>query len=113
MLAQNFLTAEELNLTDKAHAALIKVLGMMDRGELVWTTRNKPVPNGFNMGTIGCIKGWAEKVGGDGVWIRNYMANCYVSDLFMPPAWRDGLHTLEQAAHALRTYLVTGTPEWV
>lgn len=66
MLAQSYKTAEELGLTEKGRDALIRVLGMMDRGELKDTPRNCFAPNGFNMsvswyenecGTIGCIGG--------------------------------------------------------
>ena len=34
MLMQNFMAAEDLDLTDQEHAALAKVLGMLERGEM-------------------------------------------------------------------------------
>ena len=35
MLAQNFLTPSDLKIKDDLHAALIQVLGMLERGELI------------------------------------------------------------------------------
>ncbi len=67
MLAQNFKSAKELGLTEKGLAGLLKVLRMLEGGELVFS-KECLVPNGFNMnycwsqnecGTVGCIGGWA------------------------------------------------------
>lgn len=126
MLASNFKTAEELGLTDAAHDAFIKVLHAMERGELKWTPRDKPIPNGFNMqlvwderscGTVGCIAGWARHFGLESgsftCWGRTSHNLKALNELFTPNGYYSGLHTVEQAAHALRTYLVTGKPEWV
>src|SRR6185312_3240069 len=80
MLAQNFKSAEDLLLTDKQRAALITVLGMLERDEIPHFDTNVvfKVPEGdwFGMshwrlhregqdcGTVMCIGGWADAVGG-------------------------------------------------
>lgn len=74
MLAQNFMTDEELGMTDEELAAHVAVLGMLERGELVYAPVPLPLPRDhpqspkmFNMaeagyrsecGTVGCIGGW-------------------------------------------------------
>lgn len=37
MLARNFLAPADLGITDKEHAALVGLLGMLERGELTYT----------------------------------------------------------------------------
>jgi hypothetical protein len=75
MLAQNFKTSVDLGIEEREFDALLDVLGMLERGELVHITDPMcpTVPNGFNMadwlndtacGTAGCIGGWAEKACG-------------------------------------------------
>src|SRR5882672_12774437 len=71
MLAFNFKTADKLGLVPKAVPALIKVLRMLERRELVKTCWLRPsINNGFNMatifhttncGSVGCIFGWAQQ----------------------------------------------------
>jgi hypothetical protein len=86
MLAQNFMSAEQLKIEPDMHNALIKLLGMMERGEI----EHMPVPDGsydigaavyrgpidaakFNMrkvvtehecGTVMCILGYTEAIMG-------------------------------------------------
>lgn len=79
MLAQNFKTATDLGITEVDYAALIQVLGMMERGELVDDVRTfddeeDPTSQWFDMatvlkedrdcGTSGCICGWAYVISG-------------------------------------------------
>ena len=89
MLAQNFLTAEELQLRPCEYEALIKVLGILERGEITFVpnvigkVRREHIQVGesnpsarnfvFNMavwhchlpcGTVHCIGGLAEEIGG-------------------------------------------------
>lgn len=122
MLAQNFKTADELGLTEKGYQGLHRVLRMLEGGELVYTPHNT-IPNGFNMnatwyenecGTVGCIGGWAgfyDKNGAtEGFRLPNRDAN--LGALFCPRGRYSTNYTAEQAAHALRTYLVTGQPDW-
>ncbi len=125
MLAQNFKSAEDLGLTAEWHQALITVLGMMDRSEMVWTKPYKPAHNGFTMShvwsmndceTAGCIFGWARHLTRS--MANNTSKECSreqeqaLERLYMPPGYEHGLYTVEEAAHALRTYLVTGIPNW-
>ena len=71
MLAQQFLSHHALGIEQVDRDALVAVLGMLERKELVhWRNPDEaPISNGFNMaalisrrecGTIGCICGWAH-----------------------------------------------------
>jgi hypothetical protein len=131
MLAQNFLTAEDLCLTEQAHAALIKVLHLLDCGELKHVKlerdtcffKDSTEPNAFNMasfecGTAHCIGGWA-RVFMDKVPMRDKVDKGGLYRLFYPPqhfqvpgAPKYHDITAEQAACALRSYLITGQPHW-
>ena len=126
MLARNFLPAEELGLTEGGYAAFIKLLGMLERGELVWSPLSPKHPNGFNMatcwrkwdcGTVGCIAGWTYSLLENGETSvlregRTAAQGRAYEKLTMPTGFGSGKHTVDQAAHALQTYLTTGTPEW-
>lgn len=125
MLAQNFKTATDLEITEDEHAALIAVLGMLERGELAHDrSKTGMLPNGFNMdcwgsqtecGTVGCIYGWCRFVS------KN--TNLFDNE---PPAidclFRvDHIHnelrrweeiTPDHAAAALRNYLTLGEARW-
>lgn len=128
MLAQSFKTADELGLREEGLQALIQVLGMMERGELNWTERNTPIKNGFNMsrlyertecGTVACIAGWCCLISQDcdlyGITRAslNDEQRDAIHNLFCPQGYPTGLYTVEQAQHALRSFLVTGVPEWL
>lgn len=132
MLAQAFKTAEELQLTDNEHRALITVLGMMERGEIKDYVEVPGLgrercysydmqPTLFMMshvvihtecGTAGCIKGHAIHVGnldhnsafgGRG---NSKLRNSALLHLFFT-----GMNNnVEQSAIRLREYLTTG---WV
>jgi len=117
MLARNYLTAEQLKLTDAQHAALIQVLGMLERGELVELDdarlRRRYEPNGFSMGNwCYCICGWANKVSNPAKLSYcdyNY-SPVFARGRYDPPYplfIRTGLN-MEQATNALRDYLTTG-----
>lgn len=125
MLAQNFKSATDLGISDVEQGALINVLGMLERGELVKTDHMKPtIHNGFNMsrisrktecGTVGCILGWCRFLGGIKLFADNYgctEAPPRALDLFMFNDDRRHRVTLEQAATALRSYLSTGDANW-
>jgi hypothetical protein len=134
MLAQNFKTAADLQISNDELSALIKVLGMLERVELIHGTNplasSARKPNEFNMGatlttrcgTIGCIAGWAyhisngeafpEIVKGDmGDWT---VRNKKLRDLFGIGRSCGSLFSIqpEQAAAALRSYLTTGDSRW-
>lgn len=124
MLAQNFKTAKELGLTKKGLEAYIKTLRMLESGELVYTPQGHFVPNGFNMatvwveeascGSIGCIIGWAQHLAGPNqMYLRRETDSKSAMDhLAMPPNWGSGQYTVDQAAKALRSFLVTGEADW-
>lgn len=134
MLAQNFKTPADLRLTDLEFEALVKVLGMLERGELKHGDFKRREPGDwFNMksygltdkcGTIGCIAGWARVVS-NGVafpWaesdtanpLYNFTAKKNLRTLFIPSlmasCW-DKI-TPAQAAIALRNYLTHGEARW-
>ena len=126
MLAQSFMTHTELGVTAEEHTALIAVLGMLERGELVHSSRNHSIPDGFNMGTCGyscgttaCIGGWvAALVGKDQVnYVHSHFCGSPIRSLYWPN--KDGIPedkysgiTPAQAAFALRSFLSTGKPNW-
>lgn len=123
MLAQNFLPAKELGLTDKGLEVMIRILRMLESGELKWTPVGKPIPNGFNMGrgwethyqgeecgTVGCIAGWFGFLGKGEHLLSGPVP--YWNALVKPKGVWEGKHTVEQAAKALRSTLVTGVPDW-
>jgi hypothetical protein len=131
MLAQNFMTAEVLGIKPEWRDALITVLGMMERGELVYVTRDElarmpttdtaDFTGHFSMqhwnwpktcGSVCCIGGTAEWIGGvwfDDVRCRNSGEHITLGELFYD---YPGDPTIEQAARALRNYLTLGDPRW-
>lgn len=129
MLAQNFKTASALRITDAEFDALVRVLGALERGELIHVPdrhETLPFPKGqssFNMnlwnapsnedcGTVHCIGGWAEQFGGITWGLPRPIA---LTALFYPPlkakVGYDDI-TTAQAAIALRNYLTHGEPRW-
>jgi hypothetical protein len=129
MLAPNYMTADQLRISDELHAALIKVLGMFERGELVHAEYNDGflanVRTGFNLavgwahtecGTVGCYAGWSSII--MGVPSPNVLSNVMTAGLanlfFGSQEHKFPLSTvnIEQATHALRNYLITGDPRW-
>jgi hypothetical protein len=130
MLAQNFKTATELKISEEEQAALIKVLGMLERGELVDAPSCFYIThNGFNMncqgegcGTAACIGGWVATIIGvrQKTYVNSYRPfdsmitrvrvknNCKLSDLY----WSQTSAKVAEAAIALRNYLTTGDAQW-
>lgn len=136
MLAQNFKTPADLGIQDKWFEALLKLLGMLERGELRHTStvklkplcddRVRPEVGLFNMnrwsvafecGTVCCLGGTAEAIGG----FRFGRMPEKLVHLFHPgQESHKVLHraggyetiTMEQAAIALRNYLSSGEPRW-
>jgi hypothetical protein len=137
MLAQSFLSPEQLGIPAVAHAPLIKVLGMLERGEL---HHNRPrddiKPFGFNLhnhrviqdrngnaveptdwtadcGTVACFAGWADIVARDRLNLLRLAADKPVLAELVAPKnvpWRTV--TPGQAAVALRNWLTTGKANW-
>lgn len=140
MLAQNFKSATDLEITEQQRLALIKTLVLLETGKL--THKKKPDDNemlhfGFdfkdghpvltghfnmdlwtvtyrNCGTIACIGGTAEIIGGPGVGFVEDQLPENLQRLFYPftSKFRFRDITTAQAATALRSYLTTGNPHW-
>lgn len=131
MLAQNFQTPAALKISDAEFEALVKVLGMLERGEIEHSPgiqfdkidkRACMPPTGFNIaafycktdcGTAACICGWAEFVGRldpFSLAARRY-GNRGLMQLFEPSMGGENI-TPAQAAIALRSYLSTGEARW-
>lgn len=142
MLAQSFLRPEALGISEKEHRALVKVLGMLDRGELkfgkgyrraalfseVFARPKKPqafqmalVASETECGTACCIIGWARILSKDERMFARRLSS-ELKDLCgldsgecpSPARWNYGNANIEpaQAAIALRNYLTTGEPRW-
>lgn len=128
MLAQNFKTPAELQITDAEFEALVKVLGMLERGDIKPSKFSMHHPGDQDTwtiddcGTPACIAGWARYVAGDRIFDRAaYSPSPYsqeLSNLFMMGRARCDwpaspfLATPHQAAIALRGYLTTGQTRW-
>lgn len=125
MLAQAFKSANELGITDEELTALIRVLGMFERGEVKRARAHTPaIPNGFNMSslshtdrcnTVACIKGWAQIVGGEHLF-SSYPSTkndaLYTGLFLYSKRIRFRINEPAQAATALRSYLTTGDAKW-
>jgi hypothetical protein len=128
MLAQNFKSPNELGLTSDEFGAAVKVLNMLERGELVHLPKGLCDPRaaevrGFYMrgwagykerdecGTVCCIGGWMEVV------LREPLSKeCHrrFHDLFYPDGYYGDSerYTVEAAAQAMRAKLTTGIADW-
>jgi hypothetical protein len=138
MLAQSFLPAAELGISEPQRDALMKTLVLLETGKLVHVVGDLNVRSvhselytgHFSMrawsadtdcGTVRCIGGTAEAVGqvkfdnwsyGESYPAEHPQQRLY--NLFSPPRattmWR--AITDAQAATALRSYLTTGDAKW-
>lgn len=126
MLAQSFMTAAQLNITDAQYDALKKTLVWFETGKSVHTKLEyrgrrrigSDAPHRFNLalwiaeydcGTVACIGGTASllgKVSFDG-WVNH----AGLTNLFNPNILKQNV-TVEQAAQALRNFLQTGHAGW-
>lgn len=111
MLAQMFKTAAELGIIDRERDALVAVLGMMERGEIV--------DHQFSMlrwecGTTACIGGWARRMGGKDLLKHLIPFGDRGIDRLCYPILGDytKIASVAMAAAALRNYLTTGEPYW-
>jgi hypothetical protein len=123
MLMQNFKTAADLGITEPEQSALIKVLGMLERGDLVDVNAHTRCTNGFNMGTQGHGCGTPACIGGWVAILLDLNQMDYVDQFLPSRRANDGLKELyyrdiamnakaDQAATALRSYLTTGDARW-
>jgi|ERR1700722_2093707 len=128
MLAQNFKTATDLGIEDVELEALIKVLGMLERGEIKAPPPkanfgSTPNPNiaptmfcmsfikaGGECGTAACILGWAQIVADNDDIFEVTKGPCEA--LFYPYDEAIRCRNPAQAAIALRNFLTFGEPRW-
>lgn len=132
MLAQSFMSADDLGIEDKEKDALIKTLVMLETGKLEYVPafllhditikRQSGFCNMFNMGwwdigyscgSVCCIGGTAELIGELETYSLSDRAshNQQLYELFFP---KNDLYriTTAQAARALRSYLTIGEAKW-
>ena len=116
MLAQNFLSYQELEISEAQHQSLISTLGRMERGEIPSNKFNMMRVGEPDCGTVGCILGWARGSASNPVWDNsNMFATEALRNLFMPDTYYEFMAwgaKVEQAAMALRSYLTTGHANW-
>lgn len=133
MLAQNFKTPADLKIDDAEFDALRKVLGMLERAELLPLDTgvkgdvfcmSATYSNEHSCGTIGCIGGYAAvAMGLTGHSIKGhvykYEKGGALSELYFPRGTGAGRLlaglrnvTPSQGAIALRNYLTHGEPRW-
>lgn len=131
MLAQNFKTPVDLGIEDREFSALVRVLGMLERGELVDVQYRTEDTNllGFNIGcqyaenecgTLACIGGWAAKLMGHKdpmKYVDGYMNGGSLHELFWvypagPYSYHGKRPKVAEAAIALRNFLTFGEPRW-
>src|SRR5262245_34074884 len=131
MLANNFMTPSALGLSDVEFESLVKVLGMLERGEIAeeqFTMRRVQHP----CRTPACLCGWANHIsGGRAFPLHEKPGPTIFSGSTFGPRWLDmpqplrdlfgyGGRTTDpvyaatpsQAAIALRNYLRQGEPRW-
>lgn len=129
MLASSFLSADQLSLSPGEHAALIGVLGMLERDELRHVSIDEDygdyvIQGAFNMGTFGCgsvhcIGGWADRICGTdfrSLSLLSDQGNIRLYELLfgdIDSAVELEDITVAQAAEALRNYLTTGNARWL
>lgn len=131
MLAQSFLTAEELEITEAQKDALCKTLVLLETGKLQHFDMNTisddyfeneaAFSGHFNMATFGsnhecgtaaCIAGTAELI--SGVQFVRECRSDELEELFYVTSIDIEMNAItpSQAATALRSYLTTGDARW-
>lgn len=122
MLAQNFMTAETLNISEQFHSALITLLGMMERGEIpdkaftmAWwrrDIRDISEARAPECGTACCIGGWAEYLARVEHGAFYGEAANSAESLCYPQRWVMLEASSAHGALAIRNYLTTGDAKW-
>lgn len=113
MLAQNFKTAEELEINLEEQSALIAVMRMFERGDIK-RSQFHMLNVESHCGTRACILGWALRVGGNHLFSAFVSANPELyNGLFMfGDPRRFDENDPDNAAAAIRSYLTTGRARW-
>jgi hypothetical protein len=132
MLANNFMTPSALGISDVEFDSLVRVLGMLERGEIP--------EDEFNMRRVqhpcrtpACLCGWANHVSGGRAFPlqQHPRPTMFSNGGAYGPSWRDFprqlrelfgyggrptdpiyVATPSQAAIALRNFLTSGEPRW-
>lgn len=133
MLAQNFMSAEALDLPAVERDAIVAVLGMLERGDIAADTLRMDVllHQVDDCATVGCLCGWAHVVshgaafpelatpaGSMLAYFQRDMLRRRLPDpvgrLFCFGAWEsvNAEISLPQATTALRNFLTTGDAQW-
>jgi hypothetical protein len=131
MLANNFMPPSALGLSDVEFESLVKLLGMLERGEVPddqFTMRRVQHP----CRTPACLCGWANHLsGGRAFPLEEKPGATIFSGTTYAPRWREMAPRLQslfayggratdpvyaatpsQAAIALRNFLTEGEPRW-
>lgn len=120
MLAQNFKSASELQITAQEHKALVTVLGMLERGEMTYVdpreAKNYNLDVDFNMSScLICIGGHVKRIMGE----DDFSSICsYVQfwrsqalhRLYYPMSSESGQITTDEAAQAIRRFMAGDQP---
>lgn len=134
MLAQSFLSAADLGITEPQLSALQKTLVLLEAGKLEYVANPDEIADGrfferrfiglFNMGhwatphscgTVCCIGGTAELIGDVSFGRWSFSNNLRLIGLFAPQEdenLRWNTIAPAQAATALRSYLTCGDAKW-
>lgn len=118
MLAQNFKTAAELRIPESGYAALLKVLGRLEREEITAEKFTMKYVGEPECGAPGCILGHTREVCMEAYEALSFATNSRngLENLFYPDDYpkNNGPYqaTPSQAATALRSYLTTGRANW-
>ena len=133
MLAQNFKTPADLGLTDIEFESLLRVLRMLERGEIkeapqtarfgMWLGAEPPtmfrmanVMGSCECGTAACLLGWARHIAGDERLLEASTKGCHpANELFFPRKDRGVAIACRNpaiGAIALRNFLTFGEPRW-
>lgn len=123
MLTQNFQTPTALGISDVEFEALVKVLGMLERGEIPEQQFHMDRVQ-HTCGTPSCICGWANHISNGAAFPLtgifqdapnwdSFSENLLTLFSYGPrnPGWVDSASTA-QAAIALHNYLTHGEPRW-
>lgn len=117
MLAQNFMTADALGITEEQRQALILTLRFFEHGEVPHHRFHMNFWNFTKKGcdTIHCIGGWAEVLAQEEGLFQDtdFFDVTPLSRLFFPRSQEaSACEDVEKGAHALRNYLTTGEAQW-
>jgi hypothetical protein len=108
MLAQNFMRPTSLGVNDVEFESLVRVLGMLERGEIESRLFDMAHVGNPQCGSPGCIIGWVKTLPGTERFASDRLFTGGLSELVQ---MRTGVSP-GQAAIALRNFLTSGEPRW-